>query len=407
MEAFSVRLACAPCRATKILMVLIVGLTSFQTRAISQEALGPVSDTVGTAADDAASDALRGPFQPDSLQSGPPPAEQREELESARIIARVGDDVILAGDLLGQVNQFLHQRIQQIPAEQRAGLTPEVLNEQRWKLIEQLLPQSIQGKLMYLDFQRSMPKERLPEIQDSLFQAFDEKQLPVLIERAKLKSAADLDQMLRSFGSSLNQQRLTFAEQLAAAQWREKNATDSREISHEDLLQYYREHADDYHVATRAKWEQLTALNSETGSKEASYRYLGKLGNEVWQGASFAAVAKRSSHGPTASIGGQYGWTTPGSLRSKELEKAVFSLPVGKLSQRIEDADGYHIIRVIEREEEHYVPFAEVQESIREKIKEERSAAALEKYVAQLQEDFPVWSIFDEESQPRVARRNP
>ena len=110
--------------------------------------------------------------------SGLPAESQLEELEAAKIIARVGDEVILAGDLLGQVNQFLHKRIQELPPEQKSGLTPEVLNAQRWKLVEQLLPQSIQGKLLYLDFIRTIPKERLPDVQDSLMQAFDEQQLP-------------------------------------------------------------------------------------------------------------------------------------------------------------------------------------------------------------------------------------
>ena len=121
------------------------------------------------------------------------------------------------------------------------------------------------------------------------------------------------------------------------------------------------------------------------------------MGNEVFRGASFAAVARRSSHGPTASEGGVYDLTTKGSLRSEVLDQAIFSLPVGRLSKILEDDDGCHIVRVIERQDETFVSFTEAQESIREKIKEQRSGAALREYVKRLREEFPVWTIFDDD----------
>ena len=195
-------------------------------------------------------------------------------------------------------------------------------------------------------------------------------------------------------------------EQLAAAQWRQRNATDDREISHENLVQYYRDHIEDYRIAARARWEQLTARNDETGAAEKSFQLVGRMGNEVYQGAAFAAVAKRSSHGPLASSGGQYDWTPKGSLRSTVLDEAVFSLPIGRLSKRIKDDDGYHIIRVIERQDESLVPFSEAQEGIRDKIEAERSEIALREYSEQLREEFPVWTMFDDEP-TSIARRNP
>ncbi len=346
-----------------------------------------------------------GPYDVNSLSTGRHVTVSRpgEELQAAKIIARVGDEVILAGDLLGQVNQFLHNRIEQIPEAQRSQLTDEMLEEQRWKLMEQLLPQMILGKLMYLDFLRTIPEENLPDIQDSLYKAFDEQQLPTLVERANVQTAADLDAMLRSFGSSLNQQRLSFAEQLAAAQWKQQNAKDDREISHDDLITYYRENIESYRIEAKTRWEQLSARNDETGSKEASYRTVALMGNEVFRGASFAAVAKRSSHGPTASDGGQYGWTTRNSLRSSVLDEAIFTLPVGRLSAILTDDDGCHIVRVIERQDESFVPFQESQEGIRTKIEEVRSELALKKYAEQLKSEFPVWTIFDD--QTNVARR--
>ena len=286
-------------------------------------------------------------------------------MDATKIIARVGDEVILAGDLYGQVNQFLHSRLQEVPAEQRNMITPELLNERRWQLMQQVLPQVLDGKLVYLDFLRSLPSERIPDIQDSLYKAFDDQQLPTLIERADVQTAADLDKLLRSFGSSLDHQRRTFAEQLAAAQWKQRSASSGGEVSHEDMLVYYRDHLEEYRIVAKTKWEQLSALDSETGSRENSQKLVAQMGNEVIGGAAFAAVAKRSSQGSTAKEGGSFGWTTRGSLRSDVLDTAIFTLPVGYLSTILEDDDGCHIVRVVERQEESFVPFSEAQGSIR------------------------------------------
>ena len=121
------------------------------------------------------------------------------------------------------------------------------------------------------------------------------------------------------------------------------------------------------------------------------------MGNQVWRGASFAAVAKRRSQGPTASEGGSYDWTSKGSLRSDVLDEAIFTLPAGSLSKILTDNEGCHIVRVIERQDEAYIPFAEAQGAIRKKIREERSEAALKEYIDKLRNEFPVWTIFDDD----------
>lgn len=371
--------------------------------------LPPPPDSIGGStgsAEFALPPEVSGPYGLDSLQTASsidaPPSDRRtaaQELDAAKIIARVGDQVVLAGDILGQVNQFLHNQIQKMPPEQRGTIPEEILEQQRWRLVEQLLPQTIDAKLVYLDFMRSIPKERWPDVEDNLYKSFDDQQLPILIERASVQSAADLDSMLRSFGTSLDQQRRAFAEQVASFQWRRRNATDYQEISHDDMLSYYRDHADEYRIEARAKWEQLTALYGDYATPRDAELAVGSMGNEVLGGAAFAAVAKRSSKGPTAFAGGANDWTTKGSLRSVVLDEAIFSLPVARLSQPIHDEDGCHIIRVIERQDEGVVSFADAQAGIKEKIREGRSEKATAAYVEKLRARTPIWTMFDDIAQ--------
>jgi parvulin-like peptidyl-prolyl isomerase len=113
-------------------------------------------------------------------------------------------------------------------------------------------------------------------------------------------------------------------------------------------------------------------------------------------GTPFAAVARKHSQEPHASEGGYYDWVNPGSLASKPLDRAVFSIEVGKMSQPIEDEDGYHILRVMERKDAGQVSFQEAQPKIKEAIERQRQQAAQQEYLTKLRDQVKVWRIYDE-----------
>jgi parvulin-like peptidyl-prolyl isomerase len=122
---------------------------------------------------------------------------------------------------------------------------------------------------------------------------------------------------------------------------------------------------------------------------------LGHMGNQVLDGAKLNEVARAGSEGSTACDGGLHDWTNKGSLVSNTLENAIFSLPVGQLSQIIETDTGYHIVRVIQRQDESVTPFLEAQVEIRNKIVRQRKQKQIDEYIAKLHERTPVWTKFD------------
>jgi peptidyl-prolyl cis-trans isomerase SurA len=140
------------------------------------------------------------------------------------------------------------------------------------------------------------------------------------------------------------------------------------------------------------------------------------MGNEVMQGKPFGDVARARSEGPTAATGGSFDWTTKGSLVSKVVDEAVFTLPVGQLSAILDDGSALHIVRVTERVDAGRIPFIEAQVEIRGKLYEERRTREMEEYLAGVRERTPVWTIFDDDpggpsqaaaqtaSQPRTTR---
>jgi parvulin-like peptidyl-prolyl isomerase len=128
------------------------------------------------------------------------------------------------------------------------------------------------------------------------------------------------------------------------------------------------------------------------------------MGNDVLEGKPFADIAKQRSEGPTASGGGSYDWTTKGSLASKVIDEAIFTLPVGQLSAILDDGQALHIVRVTERSEAGRTPFLEAQVGIRQTLRDERRKREVDDYLAKLKDRTPVWTIFDDQPATATAR---
>ena len=316
-------------------------------------------------------------------------AEPNEGLcESAQILARVGSDIILAGEIVPLVDKAMADNKDQIPESQ--------WEDTREALIRQAIEGRVQAKVICEDIKRKLPPEGLEHIKGLFGEGFETHEIPSRLEKAKLASRLELERELEKIGSSLKQEKMLFVERAMAMKWIEENVRDTEEITHDDMLDYYREHQKEYEHPARARWEQLTAYFSRHPNKAEAFDAVARMGNEVLDGRPFADVAKEYSEGITARDGGSRDWTTPESLRSKELDRAVFGLPVGKLSQIIEDEKGFHIIRVVEREDLSRTPFVEAQVGIKEKLTAERRKQQLAEFSERLKSEIPVWTVFDE-----------
>ena len=242
--------------------------------------------------------------------------------------------------------------------------------------MRQALESVIQTKLLYLDFLRTIPadkkKEVLPNITKRAEEQFYEKQLPDALKKAKVETSMELDAKLREFGSSLERQKQSFVERAMGQSVLSQKVNYEPEITHQAMLDHYRAHLQEYDLPAKARWEKLTVRFDRFASKQEAWAALGNMGNEVLRGAPLNVVAQRQSQGVDASEGGFHDWTTRGSLASEAIDQAIFTLPAGRLSERLEDSEGFHIVRVIERTEAGRVPFEQAQVEIKETLRKER-----------------------------------
>ena len=73
-------------------------------------------------------------------------------------------------------------------------------------------------------------------------------------------------------------------------------------------------------------------------------------------GEDFAALAEELSTDPgSASQGGDLGFVSRGDF-VEAVDEAVFTLPIGQISEPIETQFGWHVIEVLEREERELSP---------------------------------------------------
>ncbi|MBX3419297.1 MAG: peptidyl-prolyl cis-trans isomerase [Pirellulaceae bacterium] len=313
----------------------------------------------------------------------------REIFEPGTVVAIVAGQPILIGDMLLEIEQIFDRFMPNAPAE--------VKNRERPNVIKMLIPKYVDAKLMYVDSIRKLPQTA--NIEDVLQQAgkeFDSTALPKIMERAGVESVTEYDALLRLKGSSLRQMRDSWAREQLVSYFAMQSLDYDQDVTHEQLLAAYREQIAQYQRTARARWEELMVRFDRFPNRDAAFRAIVEMGNEVVYGAPLDAVAKRGSHGLTASTGGQHDWVTPGSLIHKNLDDAIFALPLNELSEMLETKIGIHIIRVLEREEAHTKPFVEVQSELKEQIVRERREAAIEKYLTKIRQEIPheiVWEI--------------
>jgi peptidyl-prolyl cis-trans isomerase D len=132
-----------------------------------------------------------------------------------------------------------------------------------------------------------------------------------------------------------------------------------------DLRAYYTANIDQYKLQNRAHVEHI--LFKTVGKTDAEVEEIRKKAEDVLKqarhGAKFEDLAKKYSEDTTKDKGGDLGWIVQGQTVA-EFEKAAFSLPKGAISDLVKTQYGFHIIKVLDRENARTKPFEEVRAEI-------------------------------------------
>ena len=139
-------------------------------------------------------------------------------------------------------------------------------------------------------------------------------------------------------------------------------------VTDDELKAIYQQNIQQYEVPDRVHAEHI--LLTTVGKTDAEVAEVKKQAEDILaqarkKGANFEELAKKYSEDPGSKTkGGDLGWLVHGQT-VPEFDKAAFSTPKGEISDLVRTQYGFHIIKVLDKENAHTKPFDEVKDSIR------------------------------------------
>lgn len=247
-----------------------------------------------------------------------------------RIVAVVNEEVILASEL-EEKTLLTRQRME------RAGEQPPPLETLRERMLDQLILEQIQlqharrygisiGDEAINDALRNMAAERGTDL-------------------------AGLRQQIRASDLSFDQLREEVRTQLLLSRLRQRVIASQITISEQEVDDFLerRGHGGDRDVAYNLR-HLLLRVPEDASSQEVeeARARADRLVRELRGGADFGAVAARVSDGPEAQAGGDLGWRESSALPGLFVE-ALQSMAAGDVSEPLRSANGFHILKLVER----------------------------------------------------------
>jgi len=163
----------------------------------------------------------------------------------------------------------------------------------------------------------------------------------------------------------------------------------SAQVSEKDIENYYNANRDSkFHKPKQAKLRYISVRidpNADAKEKEAARARINRVLADARGGKDFAQLAKKDSDDPTASKGGDVGWVVQGQL-PPQLDKAVFSLSKGGISDVIEVPGGFQIVKVEDVKNETTLTLNEASAEITRTLKAEKAKQEAAKIADQQRE---------------------
>ncbi len=156
------------------------------------------------------------------------------------------------------------------------------------------------------------------------------------------------------------------------------------DLSDDALRIIYEREKETWRVPEKAHLAEILVSNGDDPARAA--RRAKEASDLVKGGAKFEAVVKDYSDGATKARGGDLGTVARGELTA-EIDKAVFSLAVGTVSDPIGTKFGWHLVKVIEKVPVSYKPFGDVKAGLLKREQDTQFQKKLAEYLDKLKRE--------------------
>ena len=157
-------------------------------------------------------------------------------------------------------------------------------------------------------------------------------------------------------------------------------------VSPTKIEEYYRKHRDEFTSKEQIKLRMIMISGHKDtanapAQKELAEEVLGKLAS----GAEFEQMAQMYSEDSTKDNGGDWGWIEHKTL-AEPLEKFAFNMPIGRISNIVDYAGNYYILKVEDKHGGSTKSLNEMRADIEKKLVQEEAQAIQEKWLASLRQ---------------------
>jgi peptidyl-prolyl cis-trans isomerase SurA len=175
-------------------------------------------------------------------------------------------------------------------------------------------------------------------------------------------------------------------EQMIVQAMRSHNVKTKNIVSPTKVDDYYRKHREEFTSRETIKLRMIMIPGQkDTATAPAQKALAEEVLGRLASGAEFDRTAQVYSEDSTRDNGGDWGWIERNTLAGP-LEKMAFNMPVGRISNIIEYAGNYYILKVEDKQGGTTKSLNEVRSDIEKKLIQEEAQQIQERWIASLRQ---------------------
>jgi peptidyl-prolyl cis-trans isomerase SurA len=316
-------------------------------------------------------------------QSDPKADPLKDSVPQIKVVALVGATGLVT-------DQEVIEAVRQRP--DLAGLDGYALRAKEQELYAAMLRKVIERELILDDMYAKLKKNGKGALVDEI-KEFASKGADQSLRMIRREIGLDTDEKfqmwLRAQGLTepvIRRQieRQTMADEYIRSAIREKG----RGPGLAEIRSYYDRNPGEFKTEDRVKWLDIFISVNKHASPQAARAHAEHVRSQAVPGKvqkDFVALVKEYDNGLAVGTNGVGVGSKRGEIQPPDVEKTVWSLAPGMVSELIETPTGYHIVKVVERDTAGVKPFdAKVQAEIREKILKQQREAEYKRVVEDL-----------------------
>jgi len=175
-------------------------------------------------------------------------------------------------------------------------------------------------------------------------------------------------------------------ERIIVQAMRSHNVKTNAVISPTKVEEYYRKHHDEFTTKEEIKLRMIMISGQkDTGNAQAQKALAEEVLGRLAGGAEFGQTAQIYSEDSTRDTGGDWGWIQRNTLAAP-LEKFAFNMPVGRISNVIDYAGNFYMLKVEDKRGGTTRSLAEARADIEKKLIQDEAQQIQERWIAGLRQ---------------------